>query len=44
MINTNSLIDGFPCILGSLPVQFAFTIAMIAAIRLPRDENDEIDK
>ena len=44
MINTNSLIDGFPCILGSLPVQFAMTIAMLAAIRIPKDDNDEADK
>ena len=43
MINTNSLIDGFPCILGSLPVQLAMTIAMLAAIRPPKDENGEID-
>ena len=43
MINTNSLIDGFPCILGSLPVQFAMTIAIVAAIRIPKDDNGELD-
>ena len=39
MIHTNSLIDGFPVILGSLPIQFAMTLAMIIAIRVPKDED-----
>ena len=41
MIHTNSLIDGFPVILGSLPIQFAMTLAMIIAIRVPKDEDGE---
>ena len=39
MIHTNSLIDGFPIILGSFPIQFAMTVAMAIAIRIPRDDD-----
>ena len=43
MIHTNSLIDGFPVILGSFPIQFAMTFAMIIAIRVPRDADGDKD-
>ena len=40
MIYTNSLIDGFPIILGSFPLQFAMFFATIIAIRIPKDEDN----
>ena len=44
MIHTNSLIDGFPVILGSFPIQFAMTAAMLIAIRVPQDaDGNQID-
>ena len=43
MIYMNSLVDGFPVILGSLPVQFAMFVAMCISIRIPKDADDERD-
>jgi hypothetical protein len=44
MIFTNSLIDGFPIILGSFPIQFAMTIAMAISIRVPDKADGEEDE
>ena len=39
MIHTNSLVDGFPVILGSLPIQFGMIVTLLVAIRVPKDED-----
>ena len=41
MIYTNAIIDGFPVILGSFPIQFGMFLAMVIAVRIPKDPNDE---
>ena len=35
MIHTNAIIDGFPVILGSTPVQLGMLLAMLFAVRIP---------
>ena len=35
MIHTNAIIDGFPVILGSTPVQLGMLLAMLIAVRIP---------
>ena len=36
MINTNSVIDGFVIVLGSMPVQFGMFVALLLSISVPK--------
>ena len=36
MIYSNSVIDGFPIVLGSMPVQFGMFLTMLLSIRIPK--------
>ena len=35
MIYSNSVLDGFPLVLGSMPVQFAMFLTMVLSIKVP---------
>ena len=44
MIHTNAIIDGFPVILGSAPVQLGMLLAMLLAVRIPYAASCSVDQ
>ena len=45
MINIKSVLDGFPLVLGSMPVQFGMLMTLLLSIKVPRDasQQDKLD-
>ena len=41
MINIKSVLDGFPLVLGSMPVQFGMLMTLLLSIKVPRDNNNQ---
>ena len=40
MIHIKSVLDGFPVVLGSMPVQFGMLMTLLLSIKIPKDLND----
>ena len=41
MINTKSVLDGFPVVLGSMPVQFGMLMTLLLSVKIPRNTDDQ---
>ena len=41
MINIKSVLDGFPVVLGSMPVQFGMLMTLLLSIKIPRNMDDQ---
>ena len=41
MINIKSVLDGFPVVLGSMPIQFGMLMTLILSIKIPRNMDDK---
>ena len=37
MIHNNSVLDGFPIVLGSMPVQFGMFVTMLLSVQIPHN-------